>query len=160
VEQVITVGLGEMVVSDNPDTVLVAFGLGSCVGVCVYDAGKKIAGMLHAMLPTRRNGDANRTKFVDTGIMDLLAKMLAAGARREQLIWRYAGGSQMLVAPGLADRFNIGSQNVNMTVEVVNREKLRVQACDTGGHEGRTLRLYVVSGRVTMRKVSGEERVL
>lgn len=159
-EQVITVGLGELAVSDHPEAVLVAFGLGSCVGVAAYDPVRKAGGLLHAMLPQHRNGDKNLTKFVDTGIPELLNRLLALGARREQIIWRYAGGAQMLTAPGLTDRFNIGAQNVNMTREILARYALRVVGQDVGGHQGRTVRLYIADGRVVVRGVNGPERSL
>jgi chemotaxis protein CheD len=90
----------------------------------------------------------------------MLRRLSAAGARRERLIWRLAGGAQMLTAPGLTDRFNIGSQNVAVALDLLARERFRVAGADSGGHEGRTVRLYMSSGRVTVRKVSGEERPL
>ncbi|MCC7354168.1 MAG: chemotaxis protein CheD [Anaerolineae bacterium] len=159
-EQVITVGLGEVAVSGQSEAVLVAFGLGSCVGVTAYDPVRKVGGLLHAMLPQRRNGDKNLTKYVDSGIPELLSKLLALGAKREQLLWRYAGGAQMLTAPGLSDRFNIGAQNVVMTQEVMGHYLLRVLSQDTGGYQGRTVRLFIADGRVLVRGISGSERQL
>lgn len=159
-EQVITVGLAEIAVSDNPDAVLVAFGLGSCVGVCAYDPVRKLAGLLHAMLPQQRNGDGNKCKYVDSGVAELLSQLMARGARREQLTFRYAGGAQMLTAPGMTDRFNIGKQNAEMAHSVLAREKLQLLASDTGGHAGRTVRLFVANGRVQVRMINGDERAL
>jgi chemotaxis protein CheD len=159
-EQVITVGLGEIAVSDQPEAVLVAFGLGSCVGIAAYDPIRKAGGLLHAMLPQHRNGDRNLTKYVDTGIPELLNRLLALGAKREKLIWRYVGGAQMLTAPGLSDRFNIGAQNVLMTNDVMARYLLRVTGHDTGGHQGRTVRLFIADGRLLVRGVNGPEREL
>ena len=46
----ITVGIADLNVAKAPDT-LVTYALGSCVGVCIYDNMKKIAGMVHIMLP-------------------------------------------------------------------------------------------------------------
>ena len=163
-EQAISVGLGELVVTDDLNAVLIAFGLGSCVGLVAYDPVSRVGGLLHAMLPSaagrQQNGDRGRTKFVDTGLDEMLRRLAAAGARRDHLIWRLAGGAQMLAAPGLTDRFNIGSQNVAIALDLLSREHLRVVGTDSGGHEGRTVRLYINSGRVTVRKVSGEERPL
>ena len=159
-EQVITISLGELVVTDKPDVVLVAFGLGSCVGVTAYDPVRKAGGLLHAMLPRRRNGDNNLTKFVDTGMVELLNRMAALGARREQMIWRFAGGAQMLTAPGLSDRFNIGQQNVTMTQEMITRHRLNLIACETGGYQGRTLRLIPITGEVTVRYIDGKTKSL
>ncbi len=112
------------------------------------------------MLPQQRNGDANRAKYVDSGIAELLNQLLSRGARREQLTFRYAGGAQMLTAPGMTDRFNIGKQNSEMAHCVLGREKLQMLASDTGGHAGRTVRLFVANGRVHVRMINGDERAL
>jgi chemotaxis protein CheD len=160
VEQVVTVGLGELAISDQPNDVLVAFGLGSCVGVAAYDPVRKICALLHAMLPTHRNGDPNRCKFVDSGVQQMLAELVSVGAKKDRLIWRYAGGAQMLTAPGLSDRFNIGAQNVAMTDEMTKKLGLRVLAQDTGGYQGRTVRVFVATGITTVRSVSGQEHPL
>ena len=64
----LAVPIGDMIVSDNMDDVLVAYGLGSCVAVCLYDPVIKVGGMLHALLPSPPNGDSqpkNPAKFVD-----------------------------------------------------------------------------------------------
>ena len=42
-----SIGLGEMVISRDPQDVLVAYGLGSCVGVGMYDPTARVAGMVH-----------------------------------------------------------------------------------------------------------------
>jgi chemotaxis protein CheD len=160
VERVIAVGLGELVVSADAQVVLTAYGLGSCVGVSAHDAGRSAGGLLHAMLPRRRNGDANLAKYVESGVPELLERLLALGCRREHLIWRYAGGAQMLVAPGLSDRFNIGQQNVAVTQEIMAALRLRPSAQDVGGHQGRTVRLFIAGGRFTVSCVNGEGRAL
>lgn len=156
VEEVISIGLGEFVVSKKPGIVLAAFGLGSCLGIAAYDPVKKVGGMVHAMLPQQKNGDSNPAKFVDTGIMFLQDRLLEQGARRENIIWRYAGGAQMLTAPGLSDRFAIGQQNIQMAQQVFTRHRLRVAGVDTGGFQGRTVRLFVGTGEMTVRYVTGE----
>jgi chemotaxis protein CheD len=158
--QVTTVGLGEIALGAQPDTALVAFGLGSCLAIIAYDPQRKVGGMVHAMLPTRRNGDGNPTKYVDSGIIELMNQLISLGARRDQLIWRIAGGAQMLTAPGLIDRFNIGAQNVTTAHDIVARYNLRLINHDTGGYQGRTVRLTLPDGSVTVRNVNGQERPL
>ena len=73
----IAVGLGEIKLSDDPNTVLVAFGLGSCVGIGIFDPVKRIGGMLHAVLPssTTNNNQEVPSKYVDTGIPLLLTEL-------------------------------------------------------------------------------------
>ena len=159
-ETVINVGLAELAISDQPQTVLVAFGLGSCVAVAAYDPQRRVGAMLHAMLPQHRNADRNRTKFADTGIVEMLERLTAMGVRREGLIWRIAGGAQMLTAPGLSDRFNIGAQNAAVARDVLARMNARLVGQDVGGYEGRTVRLYIADGSATVRNVSGVDRPL
>ena len=72
----IAVGLGEIKISDDPNTVLVAFGLGSCVGVGIYDSKSNIGGMLHAVLPSATtNNNEVPSKYVDTGIPMLIEEL-------------------------------------------------------------------------------------
>ena len=46
----VTVGIADFNVVKTPD-VLVTYALGSCVGICLYDANARIAGLAHIMLP-------------------------------------------------------------------------------------------------------------
>jgi chemotaxis protein CheD len=155
-EIVVSAGVGELVFSSKPGEVLVAFGLGSCVGITAYDPVRKVGALLHAMLPESRNGDQNTTKYVNTGVVEMLAQLRALGAAKERVIWRFAGGAQMLIAPGLSDRFNVGQRNVEMTERVMKEHALRVSRSDTGGIVGRTIRLYLATGELTVRYVTGE----
>jgi chemotaxis protein CheD len=159
-EQIITVGLGEIAVSRQRDAVLTAFGLGSCVAVAAYDPLLKAGGMLHALLPVHRNGDRNLAKFVDTGVEEVLRQLLALGAERDRLYWWVVGGAQMLTMAGLNDRFNIGAQNVAAAQAALARQGLRLAGHDTGGHEGRTVRLHIATGVVLVRTVNGTQRTL
>jgi chemotaxis protein CheD len=159
-EQTIPVGLGELAVSNRPEIVLVAYGLGSCLGVVLFDPQAKVGAMLHAMLPVYRRSDPNKTKYVDSGIPVMLEELEKMGAVRSRLVCRMAGGAQMLVAPGFNNVFNIGAQNVERAREVLRAQGVRVRAEDTGGHFGRTVKLFVADGRVTVRSLGKEEREL
>ena len=158
-QNIITVGLAQLKVSCDPAEVLAAMGLGSCVGVCAYDPVAKVAGMLHAVLPergTRMGGSP--TKFVDTGIPSLLNEMLANGASYRRLVIRMAGGAQMLIAPGFKNILDIGARNVEMARTVIKKEGLRCVGEETGGNRGRTVKLYVKSGKLTVRSIGRGER--
>ena len=156
----IVVGLGEMAVTRQSDCVLVAYGLGSCVGVAVYDPVASVAGLLHAVLPRHRNGDNNLTKFVDTGIPALVEAMERQGANARRMRWYLAGGAQMLKAPGFKGMFNIGRQNVEMAQQVLAQYGVRPAGVSVEGNVGRTLKLYAADGRVTVRFAGGEEQEL
>lgn len=155
----LAVGLGEMQISRSPQDVLVAYGLGSCVGVGMYDPVAHIAGMLHAVLPTHPNGTNDQSpKYVDSGVLALLVQMLRSGAERHRLVVRMAGGANMLVAPGFSQTFNIGSRNVDAAYATLASLNLRIASQEVGGNTGRTLRFYVADGRMTIRTIGNQER--
>lgn len=153
----IAVGLGEMVVTSAVTCVLVAYGLGSCIGLAAYDPTGPVAGMLHAVLPHHRGGEPNLAKFVDTGIPLLIEEMRRHGARMERVRWFAAGGAQMLTAPGFRGMFNIGAQNIQSMEQVLAQHGIRLSGSALAGHVGRTLKLYVDTGLVTVRSAGQEE---
>ena len=65
----IKVGMADLKACKCPDA-LTTLGLGSCVGVALYDPVTKIGGLLHCMLPdsTQFRNNSNIAKFADTGI--------------------------------------------------------------------------------------------
>jgi chemotaxis protein CheD len=157
----LVVGLGECKLSRDPADMLVAYGLGSCVGVGMYDPRTGLAGLLHAVLPENTNGvDGRSAKFVTSGVPHLIEQLEQAGADRSRLVVRIVGGANMLTAPGLKNSFNIGERNVAAAHSVLAQARLRIQAEDTGGHTGRTVRLFPGSGRMTVRVLGNQERDL
>jgi chemotaxis protein CheD len=157
----LAVGLGEIKVSANPQEVLVAYGLGSCLGVAMYDPRAHLGGLLHAVLPQNPNDAASRSAhYVDSGIAQLLAEMKQAGAVRSRLVVRIAGGANILAVPELTHAFTVGDRNIAMARTTLWAYRLPPQGQDVGGNTGRTMRLYVADGRVTVRVIGSEERVI
>jgi chemotaxis protein CheD len=153
-ENVRSVAIGEMVVSGNINDVLVVYGLGSCVAVCLYDPVARVGGMLHALLPYSREkngGGSNPIKFVDQGTPRLIDELLKAGGRRSRLKVSLCGGAQVISTPGFDGRRNIGEHNVLAAEAALKKTGLRVQAQSTGGRAGRTVKLYVADGQVVVK---------
>ncbi len=163
-ENIQSVAIGKIVASGAPDNVLVAYGIGSCVAVCLYDPVARVGGVLHALLPTApgANGQnkGNSAKFVDQGTPLLVEALLKLGARRSRLIAYLCGGARVLSALDLDDFLNIGERNVLAAESALRTEHIRVQARATGGRIGRTVRLYVVDGRVTVKSLKHGEQAL
>ncbi len=161
-----SVSIGEIVVSDAPDDVLVAYGLGSCVAVCLYDPVAHVGGMLHALLPNdpsnsgSRGPHNNQAKFADEGIPMLFNAIQQAGARRSRLVVKLAGGANVLSAPGLNGTLNIGQRNVQTAESILRRAGLHIRASATGGQIGRTVKLHVHDGQVTVRSIGQKEQPL
>lgn len=157
----LAVGLGEIKISRNPQDTLVAYGLGSCVAVAVYDPVVRLAGLLHAVLPERtKDADVLSAKYADSGIQNLLGEVERQGALRSRLLVRMVGGANMLSLKDVKQALNIGERNVASARATLASLRLRIQAEDVGGTRGRTVRLFVVDGRLTVRVLGSETRDL
>lgn len=154
---VIPVGLGGLHVSRECD--LVAHSLGSCVGICLWDPATKLAAMAHVVLPTAPTDGpvALPGKFGDTAVPALLKALKRQGAELTRLRCKIAGGAAVL-ALGAGGRLpNIGERNVAAVKAALARARIRILAEETGGNQGRTVRLEPPSGRVLVRTVRGSE---
>ena len=163
IEKLRIVSIGEMVVSADPNDVLVVFGLGSCVVVCLYDPVVRVGSMLHALLPNRpdsNNVNGRPTKYVDEGVPLLIDSLVALGAKPAQLRAYLCGGAQMIIKPGYNDSINVGERNLAAAEAAMQAAGLKIQARATGGHTGRTVKLYVAKGQVTVKMLNQEEQTL
>lgn len=148
------VGIAEAAVCQKEDSII-TIGLGSCVGVCLYDSVKKVAGMVHVMLPDSSNtkNNANRFKFADTGITDLITNMEKAGALKIRMTAKIAGGAQMFTSSNSSDIMKIGARNVLAVKLHLNNHGIRIIAEDTGESFGRTIELFGENGRLTVKSI-------
>jgi len=55
---------------------------------------------------------------------------------------------------------NIGHRNAEAVQAMLAKMNMRLHASDIGGKSGRTVRLYVDDGRVTVKTVGGSENLL
>ena len=156
----LAVGLGEIKISREPQDLLIAYGLGSCMGIGIYDPVAHIAGLLHAILPVYPGSGDSTAKYVDTGVPQLVDMLVKAGAIRSRMIVRMAGGAKMLVAPGFTNAFDIGSRNIDAANKTLAHMNLKLLGYEVGGNTGRTIRLYVNDGRMTIRTVGNQERAI
>ena len=154
----LAVGLGEIKIAKKSGKVA-AYGLGSCVGVVAYDPKSMVGGMAHIMLPegTSKPSIELPGRYAIEGIDNLFAMMEKKGAATKGLVVSIGGGAQMLTAPGLSDKFNIGRRNVERVSQILRERRIRISGDSTGGHSGRTLVLDVATGVVTVKKV-GESK--
>lgn len=151
--ETIVVGLGEIKISRDAGVVLTCLGLGSCVGISAFDPVTRVAGMAHIVLPVSTGNGAGRApKFADVAVPVLLEGLRKQGAVTSRLIVKIAGGAQMSRAPGLNDAFKIGEKNVQAVEGALERAGVPVAAADTGGNQGRTLRMYLDTGATVVSR--------
>ncbi len=152
------VGIGEWSVLKS-NGVLVCLGLGSCVGIALYDSAKKIGGLVHILLPIPQNNDnTNPTKFASTGIPFLLEEMLRLGASRQSIVAKIAGGSQMFSIKGREDKINIGARNAEVTKNTLKSLGIPIVGEDVGGNFGRTMEFFVSNGIVKVKAIGRGEK--
>ena len=108
----IKVGMADLNICKAPD-MITTLGLGSCIGIAVYDPVLKIGGLAHIMLPdsTQMRNNSNIAKFADTGIEELVKRVVMAGANKRRLVAKIAGGAKMFQVSGLSTVGNVGERN-------------------------------------------------
>lgn len=158
--ELVPVGLGEMHASESGE--IVAYSLGSCVAICLWDPLVSVAGMAHVVLPAApaQGPGALPGKYADTALPALLELLQKLGALKTRLRCKIAGGAAVLALGGNRNAPSIGERNAEAVRRVLSEARLSISAQSTGGTVGRTVRIHVPSGRVTVRKVNGPEEDL
>ncbi len=152
--KMIKIGMAELDVCLPPDAIT-TLGLGSCVGVVLYDPTKKICGMVHVMLPdsTKIKNNENIAKFADTGIDELLKRVIALGANRRSIVSKIAGGAQMFSFKTDNDMLRVGERNVEACKAKLKQLQIPIIAEDTGKNSGRTIEFYPETGELLVKSV-------
>lgn len=152
--EMIKVGMADLNVCTSPSA-LTTLGLGSCVGIALFDPIRKIAGLVHIMLPdsTKIINNENRAKFADTGIDALIQEMIKIGADRSVLIAKIAGGAQMFAFSNNSEMMRIGDRNVESTKNKLQQLGIQIKAEDTGANYGRTIEFYPETGILLIKSV-------
>jgi chemotaxis protein CheD len=145
-----TVGVSDMIISNDPADTIVTYALGSCIGVAIYDSTVRVGGILHYMLPMSKNIDEKKAEknpfmFGDTGIPILFQEAYKLGATKENLRVVIAGGAQVM---GNSEFFDIGNRNQIIARKMFWKNNVLISAEHVGGTAPRTLYLEIASGNV------------
>ena len=149
----IKVSMADLKVAKAPDS-LTTLGLGSCIGLTLYDPASKIGGLVHYMLPdsTKLRNNTNIAKFGDTGIRELYNQMIKNGANPRRMVAKIAGGAKMFEMSG--------DRNTDMARHVLAELKIPLKAQDTGLNYGRTVILDCETGDYIIKAVGKEQKVI
>ncbi|MBM7701889.1 chemotaxis protein CheD [Metabacillus iocasae] len=153
---VVKVGIADLNIVKAPDLIRTA-GLGSCVGVIIYDLQHGIAGLAHIMLPDSslaKNGAFNQAKYADTAVDLLIKKLMMNGANKFQMKAKLAGGAQMFQFHSTNDLMRIGPRNVEAVELQLKKQKIPIVSRDIGGQNGRTIEFNPKTGMLTIRTVN------
>lgn len=159
--EVIKVGMADLNVCKDPD-IITTLGLGSCIGIALYDPVTKIGGLAHIMLPdsTKMRNNSNIAKFADTGIEELLKRVIKEGASKTRLVAKIAGGAKMFEVSGLSDIGNVGLRNAEASKAKLKELGIRLVAEDTGLNYGRTVELHCDTGEYYIKSVGKPIKII
>jgi chemotaxis protein CheD len=121
--------------------------LGSCVGVCLFDAARGVGGMNHFLLPDSAGNARPTARFGDIAMEQLLAEVLQAGARRSRLAARVYGGACVLAA------FRGQGDHLVVALRYLEDERIPVLERDTGGRHGRRIVFHTWDGAAEARRI-------
>lgn len=159
--EVIRVGMADLNVCKAPN-IITTLGLGSCIGLVLYDPVTKVGGMVHYMLPdsTQMRNNSNIAKFADTGIEELLRRVVSAGANRSRLVSKMAGGAKMFEVSGMSNVGNIGERNAIAARNKLKELNISLLAEDTGLNYGRTIELHCETGEFYIKAVGKPLKII
>lgn len=160
--KVIKVGIADLKFVKAPNTIRTS-GLGSCVGVVVYDTAMGIAGMAHVMLPDSKSAkklNFNQYKYADTVLPILIETLINDGARKFALKAKIAGGAQMFAFSSKNDMLRVGERNVEAVKRILEEYRIPIIAEDVYGSSGRTIEFSPETSELHIRTVSQATKVV
>jgi len=150
------VGIADMKMAGDGEK-LITYALGSCIGICLYEPQRKLAALIHIMLPLNmETGRKNAYKYADTGIRTTLREMEMKGACRAAINAKIAGGARMFEVSG-GSLGNIGQRNSESVHQILRMEKIRLLWEDVGGTIARTMEFDSATGNGTIRSYGHPE---
>ncbi|MCI5066675.1 chemotaxis protein CheD [bacterium] len=154
------VGIAQASISDDPNELLIAANLGSCLGIAAFDPERKIGGMIHCLLPLSKSdpekAKENPCMYVDTGVAYLLNEMFKKGAVKDSLKISVAGGANIADTTNV---FEIGKKNFTILRKILWKNNLLIAAQDIGENMSRTISLDMATGNVWLKKKGQEEQM-
>lgn len=153
-ESKIKVGMADLKIARAP-FILTTLGLGSCVGIALYDSKAKVGGLAHIMLPdsTQIKVNNNVAKFADTAIVKLIECMQSEGALASRMVAKIAGGAHMFEFTNVDENMRIGTRNVVAVKRMLELNSIPIIAEDTGANYGRTIELDTTTGILLVKTI-------
>jgi len=158
--ETIVVGMADYKIGKAPDK-LMTIGLGSCVGICIYDLSMQIGGMAHIMLPKFQGKKTeNPAKYADSCIALMVGELLKLGVNRSRLKAKIAGGASMFSFTGDSPLLKIGEHNVETVKMEIKKAGIPLIAFDVGGNFGRTIVFDLKTGELLIKTINHGQKVI
>lgn len=154
------VRMGELAVA-REDEVLAAIGLGSCIGVALFDPEARLAGLAHVLLPEPASGrEGSPGRFASTAVPALLEELIGAGAGRERIVAKMAGGASMFRGAAPNGMSAVGERNAAAVRRALEQLDIPLLGEDVGGNWGRTVYVQASDSAYIVSNVLREDVVL
>jgi chemotaxis protein CheD len=146
------IGIGEYRAGNFP---MMTIGLGSCIGLTLYDDTLKVGAMVHIMLPDSAGRTDRPGKYADTAIPLLIRELEKLGCKNTRsLVAKMAGGACMFEYFGA--NLNIGERNAEKVRAILKANNIKLAADDVGGKVGRSVTFLPQNrGKFTIRRADG-----
>jgi Chemotaxis protein; stimulates methylation of MCP proteins len=153
-DEMVIVGIGDFCVGKMQ---MSSIGLGSCIGLVIFDKDKGIGGMAHVMLPDSQGRGERPGKFADTAVEALTRELVKSGSRQGSLVAKIAGGAAMFKT--FSGNLNIGERNIEAVKAALKLHNIPLAGEDTRGVTGRTM-VYIPgnSGKISIKTADGTRK--
>ncbi|MDH4129856.1 MAG: chemotaxis protein CheD [Spirochaetota bacterium] len=143
------VSIADFKISDSFEDIIITHGLGSCIGLSIYDPILKIGGIFHFMLPYAiKANNKNPLMFADMGIPIFLNQMKKYKCNLKTSIIKASGAASLNNDGKL---FDIAKQNIDALKNILNDYNLIINNSDLGGNYYRTMKLSLFDGKVVCK---------
>lgn len=154
--QMAMIGIGEYRVGSFP---MMTIGLGSCIGLTLFDPNLKIGAMVHIMLPESSGRMDRPGKYADTAVPLLVNELNALGCKNRSILAKMTGGACMFEYFGT--NLNIGERNAEKVRIKLKEHNIQLAGEDVGGRIGRSVTFLPANdGRVSIRRADGTSGTL
>lgn len=131
--------------------------LGSCVAVCLHDPVNQISGMNHYLLPLWNNEGLASPKYGNISIEKLIDAMESVGCERRNIIAKVFGGASPNNFSASSNALLVGEKNVNLAMDILAKNRIKVVAKDVGGLRGRKIAMNSITGKVILKYTQQSE---
>lgn len=154
------VGVGNYAVAADGET-LVAYGVGTCVAVGLFDSTSRVAALAHTVLPREPTAStAPPGKFADTTVQAMLRDMVDRGAGYGSIRAWLVGGATVFPMADLDLPPDVGEATAAAAREQLAALDVPVVAEAVGGDDGRTVEFDITTGEAVCRRADGERQRL
>lgn len=155
-EPVVMVGIGE---SHTGRTPMSSIGLGSCIGLVIFDRDRNFGALAHIMLPESQGRSDRPAKYADTAVEHLVKELNRQGCKTSSLAAKITGGASMFQS--FSGNLNIGERNIDAVRFQLKRLTIPLLAEDVGGTMGRTIVFYPAeNGKISVKTANGLLKII